>query len=45
MELAERYILGVVSGEIIVNQHVKNAVKRHLNDLEKSSKDDFEFLP
>ena len=43
MELAEKYILGVVSGEIIVNQHVKNAVKRHLNDLEKSSKDDFEY--
>lgn len=43
MELAEKYILGVVSGEILVNQHVKNAVQRHLADLEKSKTDNFQY--
>ena len=43
MELAEQYMMKVLAGEIPVNLHVRNAVQRHLQDLEKAKTDDYPY--
>ena len=40
---AQEYIDGVQSGEIIACEYVKQAVKRHVNDLERQNTPDFPY--
>ena len=39
----EAYIEGVMTGEIVACQRVKDAVRRHLDDLKRQSTDEFPF--
>jgi len=39
----EQYIESVMSGQIVACQRVKDAVRRHLSDLERQSTDDFPY--
>ena len=44
MKLYEKYIAGVISGEIIAGELVKLAVRRHLNDLERAKESTFNYI-
>jgi len=43
VELLDKYIAGVVGGSIIVGRHVRAAVERHVQDLERQNTEDFPF--
>lgn len=42
-QTVQEYIDGVLDGSIVVCESVRNAVKRHLGDLERQSTDEFPF--
>jgi len=41
--LVDRYIDGVMSGEIVVGKLVKASVERHLSDIDRQGSDDFPY--
>ena len=44
LSIPEKYIKDVLSGKIIVCAYVLKAVERHVNDLKRSKKKDFEYV-
>lgn len=43
MKLYNQYIEDVLSGKIVACKRIKQAVQRHLNDIERSKTDDYEY--
>jgi len=43
IELAEKYIEGVIEGSITCGNTVKQAVQRHIEDITKSKSKDFDY--
>lgn len=43
MSKAKEYIEGVMSGDIVTGKYIKLAVKRHLDDIERSRSDSFAY--
>lgn len=43
MNKAQQYIEGVLGGDIVTGKYIRSAVQRHVDDIERSKSDEFEY--